>query len=210
MDNKINAVINFVFFLANFPGSFNEIISKIWANNPGLAQHFISKINGLNPDNSGSITPGTIIRFFFELSNHNQIIFLEWIEKNYHYSSKHLTQWEISIPVPVQEVKDILITALEGGSNYWYYLPDVEMAQKEEYKSLPLSVKIINAVIDHGEVVPVYDVEDENEKLGEISRENIERGLKLYIPGNILDGSADAGEADRLFQLIVMGEVVYG
>lgn len=206
MKQKIAAVVNFVYFLANYSGPFEEVINTIWADDKNLANHLNAKIARVE-----IFTLGEIIHWFFGLSAGNQSIFVEWIEKNYHHNSEHRDQpWEISIPVPIQEVKDMIITALEGGSNYWYFLPDVEMARKEEYKGMSLSEKILNAVIDHGEVVPVHDAEDENEKLGEISRENIERGLKLYLPGNMLDGSADAGEADQLFQLIVMGEVVYG
>lgn len=207
MKEKIAAIVNFIYFLANFPKPFNEIIDEIWAGQKLLADHLKSKI----VLNTECVTPETIIKWFFKLDSTNQHTFLEWVEKNYHHSDGHNDQpWQISIPVPIQEVKDMIITALEGGSNYWYYLPDVEMARKEEFRGLALAEKIVNAVIDHGEVVPVHDLEDETEKLGEISRENIERGLKLYLPGNMLDGSADAGEADQLFQMIVMGEVIYG
>jgi hypothetical protein len=207
METKTLAVINFVYFLSNFPKSFDDIITEVWHDDSNLAQHLIGKLH----PHTETCTPGKIIKWFYDLSTTNQSKFVEWVEKNYHCSSEHRNQpWQIAINVNIDAVKDMLITALEGGSNYWYYFPDIEMVRKIGFEGLSLSEKIVRAVIEYGEEVPVYDIEDETNILGVISRENIERGLKLYLTDNMLDGGSDATEADSLFQLIVMGEVIYG
>ena len=116
---------------------------------------------------------------------------------------------KIEIEIPDQDIIDILTTALEGGSNYWYYLPDLSMlADSDEY----LEDRIFNACVAGGSI-PVHGIETD-EYLGEINLENIIRGIKLFIKigtsEHTLDPTMDANDADILFQYTVMGEVVYG
>lgn len=119
---------------------------------------------------------------------------------------------KVKIKFSDEDIVDALVGALEGGSNYWYYLPDTDMVAKIEDKSFTEAI-IIAAL--NGAVIPVNDLEmqeDEPEFLGNISKENIERGLKLYIEdGREFDpGEMDADDSDVLFQFVVMGEIVYG
>ena len=127
-----------------------------------------------------------------------------------------------------QMIEDLLVTALEGGSNYWYYLPDTRMVDESNIED-PLSIRIHKVVLD-GKEVPVTDAETmefENEEgdeydepkgdlLGMISKANYERAEELlldqypYRLGQILSEDWDAETADVWFQLVVMGEVVYG
>jgi len=119
----------------------------------------------------------------------------------------------MEIDISNQVIEDILITALEGGSNSWYFLPDITMATKH-YKGTTLagSEKVIRAVLDHNEVIPVHDAEEEEIKLGDLSQENIKRGIQLFFDREDLSFTADmdAGEADTFFQYVVMGELVFG
>ena len=116
---------------------------------------------------------------------------------------------EVKLNIKDEEIIDCLITALEGGSNYWYSIPDLSMVIKAKGKSLTESV-IISA-LNHDVKIPVYDVENYDEELGIISKENIQKGLQLFLDnGYSFDVAMDADEADILFQYIVMGEIVYG
>lgn len=116
-----------------------------------------------------------------------------------------------------QTIEDLLITALEGGSNYWYYLPDLSMTKKykEEGQAQALSERIFKAVMK-GEVVPVHDAEDEEELLGYISKKNIKRAEKLMKENspdhykNALSEDWDAETADVWFQYVVLGEITFG
>lgn len=121
---------------------------------------------------------------------------------------------KIEVEVSLDDIIGHLTAALEGGSNYWYYLPDLSMVQKH-YKADDqpyLADKIIKAVCDHNEIVPVHDIEDQYEKIGEISLANIKRGLQLYakIGRPFAADEADAEDGDVLFQLIALGDIVYG
>lgn len=116
---------------------------------------------------------------------------------------------QVTVEITEEQIKDVLVTALEGGSNYWYEL-DIKAP-----KGTPYEDYITQQVIS-GESIPVYDIEDEDEDrvpLGFINLENMERGFYLYSKDRdlvyLLDGG-DAEDADMWFQFTVMGEIVYG
>jgi len=117
-------------------------------------------------------------------------------------------------------IEDIIVTALEGGSNYWYQLG--KMPTDLPSKGQPLAIRITEYVMKGG-VIPIYDYEesdgeDEGEwtKLGDISRKSISNGITKCMQnkgraiGNIMSGRYDANDADIVFQYIVMGEIVFG
>jgi hypothetical protein len=123
--------------------------------------------------------------------------------------------------------QDLLVTALEGGSNYWYYLPDISMVPKtysaphdltytEPGSQLdPVSIRIAKAVWA-GASVPVQDVEDHT-PLGVIAKDGLLAALDRMIAGNgkraagrIIAEDYDAGDADLWLQFAVMGKAVYG
>lgn len=111
--------------------------------------------------------------------------------------------------------EDLLVTALEGGSNYWYFIPDIApldgIAEGE-----PLSIRLFKAVMDHGKEILVYDIEDDNEYHGKISRDSINGATKLMARESpehmksVRDDEWDAESADVWFQYVVRGEVVFG
>lgn len=123
------------------------------------------------------------------------------------------------IELTQDQIKDVIVGALEGGSNYWYYLNNKsveairEKVSKEENKYL--SEAITDAVF-RGAVVPFYDVENPNEKLGFLSKKSIEVGLQKMLDDEreeidmVLNGEDDAETSDVILQYCVMGELVFG
>lgn len=130
---------------------------------------------------------------------------------------------KINIPREVtrEVIENIIVTALEGGSNYWYYINDngydavrnvIEME-----RSLPFPLALVEAVLDHGAVVEICDIEDTDEVLGVVSAESIRSGLEKLADSELshvlmdeLSCNGDADTADICFQFIVMGEIVFG
>lgn len=114
---------------------------------------------------------------------------------------------EITIEIKNEDISDILITALEGGSNYWYLLEtEGKVFKRSSDKSL--SESVIAAVLEKGEEFDVYDIEEEDLLLGQLSRENIKRGIILSLKEGINPFQClDADQADVFFQHVVMGEV---
>ncbi len=110
--------------------------------------------------------------------------------------------------------EDLLVTALEGGSNYWYQLdfvkPEIEGIKEGE----PTSIRIFEAAMI-GREFPVFDAET-GEKLGEISLERMSEGemtMKEKSPEFYHQARGDdwdAETADVWFQYVVMNEIVFG
>ena len=118
-------------------------------------------------------------------------------------------------------LEDIFVTALEGGSNYWYYLPEESI--KAIRKAVPksedpyLSTAILKAILDHDVKIAVNDAENEDEVIGVITRGTMQARLQLLSDSNErwaleahIKEEGDAGSADVVFQYLTMGEVVYG
>ena len=118
-------------------------------------------------------------------------------------------------------LEDIFVTALEGGSNYWYYLPDDSVAAIR--KAVPksedpyLSTAIVKAILDHDVKVPINDAMDEDEVVGIITRGTLQARLQLLSDSDErwalerhMRQEGDAGSADVVFQYLTMGEVIYG
>lgn len=119
-------------------------------------------------------------------------------------------------------LENVLVTALEGGSNYWYYLTidAVKLIRKvvPENEDPYLSTAILKAVLDHQIDIPINDAENLNDVLGYLSHKTMMSRLQELseVEGlsNVLDaeveGQGDAETSDVIFQWMVMGELVFG
>lgn len=120
---------------------------------------------------------------------------------------------------------DLIMDAIELGSNYWYFLSDKSVRIINKYLGLrkdfhgeffygSFSEAIITA-IDDGQEIPVYDKET-GEMLGLFSKKSIEEGetiMQEQYPEHferIIDETSDAETADVWFQLCVMKQIVFG
>lgn len=118
-------------------------------------------------------------------------------------------------------LENIFVTALEGGSNYWYYIPteSILAIRQAVPKSVDpyLSTAILKAILDHNVDVQICDADDEDEVVGCISKSTMQERLqKMWNSPNRsilqaeIDGEGDADTSDVVFQYMAMGEVVYG
>ena len=118
-------------------------------------------------------------------------------------------------------LEDVFVTALEGGSNYWYYLPEESI--KAIRDAVPksedpyISTAILKAILDHDVKVLVNDAEQEDELIGIVSKGTMQARLQLLsdsehrwaLESHVRE-DGDASSADVVFQYLAMGEVVYG
>lgn len=127
--------------------------------------------------------------------------------------------------VKKETLENIFVTALEGGSNDWYWLTDDTVAKVRKYVSRKeepaLSMAVFKAVMDHGVIVQVHDndfmAENEPDCLGELNLNTIKEKLqKLANDPNYsyaliqeLDETGDAATSDIVFQYLVMGECIF-
>ena len=129
-----------------------------------------------------------------------------------------MMKFNIPIEVEPQMVADLITTALEGGSNHWYLTrgsSDFKVEQTNHLTYWEALAENLDKGYDFR--VPIYDREEENELLGYLSPETIKQGLRLFAQEHTEEfvewatsENYDAGVADIAFQLMVMGEVVYG
>jgi hypothetical protein len=109
----------------------------------------------------------------------------------------------IKTEIPNEHIIDMLITAFEGGSNYWC-LP-------ESYQPSTWGAQIKSGRIR----VKVYDREDEDDLLGTITEHSIRKGIILMMEdypnaySRWMTGDYDALDADIFLQLVTMGKVVF-
>lgn len=125
----------------------------------------------------------------------------------------------VKTEIPRQIIENVFVTALEGGSNYWYFLPEksVKAIRDAVPKSVEpyLSAAITKAILDHGVEVAIHDAEDEDEEVGVISLKTMTERLQKLATDckNIFDiemrEEGDADSSDVWIQYMAMGEVVY-
>jgi len=123
---------------------------------------------------------------------------------------------KINIPLELEleDFESVLVTALEGGSNYWYYIPDQPSLKFDEsLKGKPLSIKIAYELFNNPEYsLQINDAEDETEILGTITQASLIKAFQDN-PEKTLDitnGDYDAWTTDTLFQYAVMGAINFG
>lgn len=119
-------------------------------------------------------------------------------------------------------LENIFVTALEGGSNYWYTIPSKEV--KKIRKAVPktdepaLSMAMFMAIFDKDVEVAIHDVENPEECLGTLSRASIMESLNALADNENfrrfweaeLNEDGDGDTSDAIFQYLVMGEIVFG
>lgn len=113
---------------------------------------------------------------------------------------------------------DLLCSAFEGGSNYWYMIEDyVEPAEVAQPWGDEYTPKYISYPFSKGGAVIIADMEDEEEKFT-LDHAAIVRGKKIFATderyshhyADALKENDDAITGDVFLQLCLFGEVVYG
>jgi hypothetical protein len=119
---------------------------------------------------------------------------------------------QATVAITFEQFQNVMVTALEGGSNYWYLIHDEHIPPIYVGCGSRLD-RVTEKLWDDPEyVLPIYDVEDESELLGELTMQkfldNIGKHESAFA--DLLNDNLDGYSADMLFQMAVMGEVVYG
>lgn len=121
-----------------------------------------------------------------------------------------------------EEISAVVVTAMEGGSNYWYFVDTKEskgLPPKKNDGSISdcLTMRISKALAeDPNFSMPVRDIENREDVLGVLSQESMKKAFEIAAKEyprafqNIMTDNGDAEDADIIFQLAVMGELVFG
>lgn len=113
-----------------------------------------------------------------------------------------------------EDLKDILITALEGGIGYWACLCNDGDEFKDQPKDMPTS-EWCWELLKQGKPIEFIDEEEEDENINSvvIYLDNIYDGIRGAIENRVWDGdmdSLDALVADAIIQYAHFGDIVYG
>ena len=148
---------------------------------------------------------------------------------------------ETKIEITKDAIESTLVTAIEGGIDYWCYISlqdkkqaslwlEKEIEEKRLTRDKSVHYGWMDAIFQgYPNAIRIFDVEeafeaetyedfDDMEPIGYLSMENIKKGLEkaskeypnqfqqffpIYVNG-------DACDADVIFQLICLDDVVYG
>jgi hypothetical protein len=120
------------------------------------------------------------------------------------------------IQITQDDFENIIVGALEGGSNYWYCLGD-NLPPKDSDRT-PLSTRIATKLFtDPDYKLPIHDIEDpEGEPLGYITQQSMLDAYGIVAEkwpshfSDMIGDNHDACTADVFFQVAVMGDIVFG
>lgn len=124
-----------------------------------------------------------------------------------------------ALQIDYETLENIIVTAFEGGSNYWLDLRREEFDDKlVKYPNLSFSERVAKSIWeDTSLVINVYDVEDEDgESIGSFCLEDFNQAFVKaseefpYALSAFVSEDYDAADADIIFQLAALKEVVYG
>lgn len=118
-----------------------------------------------------------------------------------------------AVVVTPEDIDDIMVSALEGGINYWCCEAEVAGKYLGKYGSEQIS---------RGGTLKLHDSEED--EVYELTKEKFLKGLEMYVKKPVyseflefvdhevrLDtGYADADVADTIIQYALFGEIVYG
>ena len=116
---------------------------------------------------------------------------------------------EIEVNLTQQDIDDIMVSALEGGINYW--CREAEVVEEKRCGDWG------HVQIARGGSLILHDAESSDK--WELTLEKFLNGVKLYfedgchvnVEDNRIDtGDMDANDADCIIQLAIFGEVVFG
>lgn len=133
-------------------------------------------------------------------------------------------EFKTSISIDSNRIADLIITALEGGSNYWYSIdkkkskapsPD-KLWQFPEGDSLRDTLYFhVQWPLSEGGSVHIYDNETGDYR-GDLNLESLQKGLDVMQDkypkhmADFLSEHEDGDTADVFLQCCLFGEVIFG
>lgn len=135
----------------------------------------------------------------------------DWVLTEHYLDSGVNLKVEIIVELTTENVDDIMVSALEGGINYWCTKAEVV---EDEYLGEYASEQIAR-----GGSLRLYDSEEDNVYVLDLEK-FISGFMKWFSEGYDVYGAVQAGEidccqidagcADQIVQLALFGDIIYG
>ena len=125
---------------------------------------------------------------------------------------------KIELELSYETFEEIIVTALEGGSNYWYMLGDRKgIPKRDDMPDKAMSQRMAYGLWHNKDSgIAIWDLEEEDELLGTLTYDSVREGMQIACKDymvrliEMITEDYDAWTADTLFQVLVMGEVTFG
>jgi hypothetical protein len=133
-----------------------------------------------------------------------------------------LTEIQVNYPITLENVRSLLVSALEGGSNYWMFLLKYEFPPNTTREDFIEGGKYAVKDWHHAYILPFIKdgaivIEDKEEKTTHtLTKDKVISGLKtmaVKYPRHFMDfinENDDSITADIFLQSCLFGEVIYG
>ncbi len=124
-------------------------------------------------------------------------------------------QVELTLAVSHERINDLLTSAFEGGSNYWYCIDSFNYPEGQTKESLEIEFEHIELPLKGGSLT-ISDRETEGGETYTLDKEACLRGLKVMAEmyprhfADWRDENDDAITADVYLQCCLFGDIVYG
>ncbi|SRR6266496_1782155 len=134
---------------------------------------------------------------------------------------KTMRNFTVTQTLTTEQLSDVLCSALEGGSNYWYHIEEFVEPTLWEFDSEPRREHghlhwAQDYPLNPGGALLIRDSEDSDHGTMRLDLEAIQKGLTILAKkyprhlADILTENADADTGDALLQCCLFGDVVYG
>jgi hypothetical protein len=124
---------------------------------------------------------------------------------------------DIHLSVSIKDIADLLCSALEGGSNYWY---EIARFQKPHAWTFRFDDKKVYRHIDYplnpGGALQITSMEEPDREAAILNLDGIQAGLNLMAQkmpqqfANFMKEEGDETTGDVFLQFCLYGEVIYG
>jgi len=119
-------------------------------------------------------------------------------------------KFDFEVEINPEDINDLMVTALEGGINYWCN----EATIKDIPKGMEENIIYASDAIGYGGTLILFDYESDEKH--ELNQEKFLRGVKMAMEhfdyGSFEDlfDNHDAETADCIVQFALFGEIVFG
>jgi hypothetical protein len=125
----------------------------------------------------------------------------------------------VSQTLTAEQLSDVLCSALEGGSNYWYRIERVVEPTLWEFESEPRCENehwVQDYPLNPAGALLISDSEESDHGTMRLDAEALQKGLIILATkyprhlADLLTENADAETGDAVLQCCLFGDVIYG
>ena len=124
---------------------------------------------------------------------------------------------KITHQISRQRISDLLCSAFEGGSNYWYVIEKFIQPETLNFRTDEEEIfKHLDYPLNEGGAILIGDNEDEDAGTKRLDLKSIQKGLRTMAKkyprhmSDFLNENDDAGTGDVFLQCCLFGDVIYG